>query len=59
MPEPTQTYIRGAESTENIPAARRVRDVDKVLHKLDPDIAPLIQILTKARKKVAVNSKFE
>ena len=51
--------IRAAESTENIPSARRVRDVVKDLKYLDPDIAPLIQILQQANSASTSNSKFE
>ena len=54
-----QTMIRAAESTENIPSARRVRDVVRDLKYLDPDIAPLIQILQQANSAVCTNSKFE
>ena len=57
-PDP-QLVIRGPETTENIPAARRVRDVDKKLRYLDPDVAPLTQILTRARSRVATSPKFE
>src|SRR5205823_11102361 len=51
--------IRAAESTENIPSARRVRDVVRDLKYLDPDIAPLIQILQQANSAATTNSKFE
>jgi hypothetical protein len=54
-----QTIIRAPESTENIPAARRVRDVDDRIQYLDPDVAPLTLILQRARSKATVNSKFE
>lgn len=56
---PTTTYIRGPESTENIPSARRVRDVADRMALLDPDIAPLVQLLTTARKRDCFNTKFE
>ena len=54
-----QTVIRAPESTENIPAARRVRDVADRIAYLDPDIAPLTLVLSKARSKSAYNTKFE
>jgi hypothetical protein len=53
-----QTFISGAESTANIPAARRVRDVGRLAY-LDPDAAPFTLILQKAKSKIALNSKFE
>lgn len=56
---PTNTMIRGAEATDTIPSARRVRDVDKRIAYVDPDSAPFIQVISRANKKVAVNSKFE
>lgn len=61
MPHPdgTQTYIRAAESTENIPAARRVRDVARRIQYLDPDAAPLTLILARSKSKAASNTKFE
>lgn len=61
MPHPdgAQTYIRAAESTENIPAARRVRDVARRILYLDPDAAPLTLVLARSRSRVATNSKFE
>jgi hypothetical protein len=54
-----QTVIRAPESTGNIPAARRVRDVANRIEYLDPDIAPLTLITQKARTKTANNSTFE
>jgi len=54
-----QTVIRASESTENILAGRRVRDVVKDIAYLDPDIAPLTQILTLSRSASASNPKFE
>lgn len=56
---PAETFIRSPESTENIPSSRRVRDVADRIAYLDPDAAPFVQILSRAKKKVAVNSKFE
>ena len=54
-----QTVIRAASSTENIPAARRVRDVASEIDILDPSAAPLTLILNRTNSKVATNSKFE
>jgi uncharacterized protein DUF5309 len=54
-----QTFIRAAESTENIPAARRVRDVADRMAWLNPNAAPFTLILQKARKRPAINTKFE
>lgn len=56
-----QTVIRAPESTENIPSARRVRDVARRLAYVDPDVTPLTVILVRAsgRSRVAINSKFE
>lgn len=54
------TMITVAESTENVPSARRVRDVDRRIHYLDPDIAPLTVLLNRSgRSRAAMNSKFE
>lgn len=54
-----QTVIRAPESTENIPAARRVRDVTRRIHYLDPSAAPLTVLSKKASRKSAFNPKFE
>lgn len=56
---PNQTVIRARESTENIPSARRVRDVESKLAYLDPDAAPFTLILQKGRKGTVSNPKFE
>lgn len=55
----TQTVIRAAESTENIPSSRRVRDVARRIAYLDPDAAPFTLVLSRARSKSASNTKFE
>lgn len=55
----TQTVIRAPESTENIPASRRVRDVAKRIAYLDPEAAPLTLVLSRARSKAASNTKYE
>ena len=54
-----QTIVRAAESSENIPAARRVRDVSKRIQYLDPSAAPLSVLSKKARRQSTYNSKFE
>lgn len=54
-----QTLIRASESTENIPSGRRVRDVVKDISYLDPDIAPLTQILSLSNSASCYNPKFE
>lgn len=54
-----QTVIRAPESTQNIPSARRVRDVADRIQYLDPDAAPFTLILQKARSKAAMSDKFE
>lgn len=61
MPHPVtpQTQIRAAESTENIPSARRVRDVQRRILRLDPDAAPLTLLLARARKRSVSNSFYE
>jgi Family of unknown function (DUF5309) len=59
MPGITQTVIRAPESTENIPATRRVRDVSDRLAYLDPDSAPLTVITMRGKSRVAINTKFE
>jgi hypothetical protein len=57
MPE---TMIRTRQSTENIPAGRRVRDVWSKLSEVDPDAAPFLLITGgRADIKNCVNSKFE
>lgn len=53
------TNILTRESTGNIPASRRVRDVEDEIHYLDPNAAPFTLLTRKASKKTAVNSKFE
>lgn len=54
-----QTVTRAPESTENIPASRRVRDVSKKIQYLDPSAAPLTVLTKKARKQSAMNPKYE
>ena len=54
-----QTMIRARESTENVPANRRVRDVADRISYLDPDAAPFTLILQKARKQTVSAPKFE
>lgn len=54
-----QAVIRAPESTENVPAARQVRDVSGTIEYLDPDATPLTTITQKLRSKVTTNRKFE
>ncbi len=55
----SNTKITAAESTENIPSSRRVRDVaDRIMY-LDPSAAPLTLVLAKAKKESVFNAKFE
>lgn len=54
-----QTFISGREATENVPASRRVRDVDNDINYLDPDAAPFTLIMQKSGTRTVVNSKFE
>ena len=54
-----QTVIRAPESTENIPASRRVRDVSRKIHYLDPSAAPLTVLTKKASKASVYNPKYE
>jgi len=51
--------ITAPEATTNIPADRRVRDVSRRIAYLDPDAAPLFQVTSRAKNKVATNTKFE
>lgn len=54
-----QTINRARESTENVPASRRVRDVSERIAYLDPDAAPFTLLLSKAKKSTASAPKFE
>lgn len=47
------------ESTGNIPAARRVRDVSNTIHYLDPNENPFVLLSKAARSRTVTNSKFE
>lgn len=51
--------IRTRESTENIPSARRVRDVDPTIHYLFPNANPLVLLSKRASKRSVFNSEFE
>lgn len=55
----SQGVVRARESTENIPADRRVRDVGDKLAYLDPNAAPFTLILQKAGERKVSNPKFE
>ncbi|RLI89179.1 MAG: hypothetical protein DRO62_02170 [Candidatus Altiarchaeales archaeon] len=50
--------IIGSRGTGNITSSRRVMDVPEKIFLLQPDAAPLVQILFKAKKKTAINPKF-
>jgi hypothetical protein len=54
-----QTVVRGAETTENIPAERRKRDISDRIVYLNPDAAPFTVVMMRTRSRVATNSKFE
>lgn len=56
---PNQTVIRARESTENIPATRRIRDVSKKIHQLDPNAAPFTLLLQRGKKQQCNEPKFE
>lgn len=56
---PNQTVIRARESTENTPANRRIRDVSKKIHDLDPNAAPFTLLLAKSKKAQCAEPKFE
>lgn len=53
------TNIRVRESTENIPAGRRIRDVSDTIQYLDPNENPFVLLSKAASKRTATNSKFE
>jgi hypothetical protein len=55
-----QTVVRAPESTENIPSARRVRDVARRINYLDPSASPFtIVSKQKANAASVFNTKFE
>lgn len=55
------TMIRAAESTTNQLSGHNVRDVDTVIHYLEPEAAPLTGFITKgmSKKYKAENPKIE
>ncbi len=53
------TNIKARESTENIPASRRVRDVSNTIHYLDPNENPFTLLMKRSQRRTVVNSKFE
>lgn len=55
---PNQTVIRARESTENVPAARRIKDVSRKIHKLDPDAAPFTLLLQLAKSEECAEPQF-
>lgn len=56
---PNQTVVRARESTENTTASRRIRDVSKKIHQLDPDAAPFTLLLQRGKKQQCSEPKFE
>ena len=54
-----QTHLGVPESTLNIVQDRRVRDVSRRIAYLDPDVAPLLQVTSRAKNRAATNTKFE
>lgn len=56
---PNQTVIRARESTENLPSQRRIRDVSKKIHQLDPNAAPFTLLTQRARKETVAEPKHE
>lgn len=54
-----QTVIRAPESSANVPSERGVRDVSRRIAYLDPDVAPLTLVLSRARSKSTSRDKFE
>ena len=50
--------IIGTRGTANITASRRVLDVPEKIFLSQPDAAPLVQILFKAKKKTTINPKI-
>ena len=53
------THISQVETTSNVLAGSRVRDVSKKIHEVDPNAAPFTLFFSKADSKVASNPKFE
>lgn len=51
--------VAGVRGTGNINASRRVVDISKRISVLEPDSAPLVQLVKKLEKRVAINPKFE
>lgn len=56
---PNQTVTRARESTENTPANRRIRDVSRKIHRLDPDAAPFTLLLQQGKKAQCAEPKYE
>lgn len=58
---PSYTQITTHENTANVPASRRVRDVQRGIAYVDPDENPLLAVTrgSKDGSKQAINSKFE
>ncbi len=53
------THIGAAESTGNVLAGSRVRDVSKQIHQVDPSAAPFTLFFSKADSAVTGNPKHE
>ena len=53
------THISQVETTSNVLAGSRVRDVSKKIHEVDPNSAPFTLFFSKADSAVAINPKFE
>src|SRR5512141_2684919 len=54
-----QTLIRAPESSANVPSDRGVRDVSRRIAYLDPDVAPLTLVTSRAKSKATTRDKFE
>ncbi len=52
------TIVSGTRATDSIEQTRRKMDVPDEIFLLQPDAAPLVQILTSAKKKQATNPEF-
>jgi hypothetical protein len=53
------TNVRVAESTENILAGRRVRDVSDTIMYLDPNENPFVLLSKEANSRTVTNTKYE
>lgn len=55
---PNQTVIRARESTLNTPADRRIKDVSKKIHRLNPDAAPFTLLTSRARSMACSEPQY-